>query len=623
MPPFSVSIAPVGPVSVATMLVRENGQLSVVAIVKASFSFEHHRAMSLAPPEPIVTREIHRMNNPTRSVVATSDLVPRLPGVDVLFMGQAYTTGANNDRVTARLQVGRGEEVLLDKKILVLGDAKGSTILPFRSIPLVYEKAYGGPGYRENPLGTGVLAGDPPPNLVDPNGEKKAVAFAPIARTWPARSSLITAEVRTGLDGPICEVPPGFDYKYFHSAPPDQRLSNLLGDEWVVLENLNPHHPTLHLFLPSAQGMVKLVGRESPRVFSLRADTLRIDGDSQKCAIVWRNSFRIQESELGQLRLLGGVALPDLPIQWPEEALPLPETFQPQNTEGTQRVGSSGTLVLQDSESPPTFNKTMEVADEDIESVHFDAPDDFAKTAILASTAIPATAPFPSFVQKTPPVNSARPARRGPHESTMDLSDYTKDEGPPSMPFVPNIGQAETRSPPSEPIPGSPWDPDRSGTAPPEDSPTFDVEGALLSGTLVSTQEAKSGDRTVEIPENLLPPENDTAVQNAQAVSDTEQPPPSEHALAVARAASPAPPPVEPIPNRASGEAPPTETVAAKHPVEPQANSERVHTAGDPWGKSLGEAAVESTKPESKPASRPVDSTPKLKEALYKRFKKT
>src|SRR5688572_13876084 len=92
MPP-PVPITAVGPVAAATLLFRENGLFYLAAIVKATFSFAQPAQMVFATPEPIFTREVHRMNNPTRSIVATSDLVPRLPGVDVLLLAQAHAPG--------------------------------------------------------------------------------------------------------------------------------------------------------------------------------------------------------------------------------------------------------------------------------------------------------------------------------------------------------------------------------------------------------------------------------------------------------------------------------------------------------------------------------------------------
>src|SRR5262245_23237021 len=122
MPPNAVPIAPVGLTTAATMLFRENGNLHLAAIVKATFAFSHHGPMHLAQPEPIFTREAHRLNNPTRSIAATSDLVPRLPAVDVLLLGHAHAPGGRATHGRVRLAVGRGDAVLLDKTVHVVGD---------------------------------------------------------------------------------------------------------------------------------------------------------------------------------------------------------------------------------------------------------------------------------------------------------------------------------------------------------------------------------------------------------------------------------------------------------------------------------------------------------------------
>lgn len=485
-----VPITSVGPVASATMLFRESGLLHVTAIVKASFAFG--APMTVTAPEPIHPREVHRMNNPARSISATSDLVPKLPGADVLLLAQAYAPGGSATTVRARLSVGRGDAVLLDKSVLVVGDQKGSDIKPFRSIPLVFERTYGGPGFRDNPLGTGALSGDPTPNLFDPqagpNGPRMAVGFAPISRSWPTRSGLIAAEVRAGLDKPIAEIPAGFDLRYFHAAPPDQRVSHLIGDEWIVLENVHPQYPVVQLSLPGAQAMVRVAGipNSAPRVFSLRADTLRIDVEAERCTLVWRNSFRVNEADLGVLSLAAGISLSNAPIPWPELSPRTPAIL----SQGQSPVpaGTEGTLILEDHPgATASLGTTMEVSDDDILSVrvHEDAPN-FGSTAVLSSAQPPATAPLPAFYPAPTQITNAPPAVT--FKGTLDLSPGAG--AGPVMPFAGGKAAppaADERAP--APIPGSPWDPH---ALPPEEAPTFEVGD--LAGTLTSpTGPAGSG----------------------------------------------------------------------------------------------------------------------------------
>ena len=88
-----------------------------------------------------------------------------------------------------------------------------------------YEKAFGGPGCRDNPVGVGILDGDVPPNLFFAHDPKRVACFAPISRWWPARSALVPAPARAALDMPLPEILPGFDLRYFHAAPEDQRAA--------------------------------------------------------------------------------------------------------------------------------------------------------------------------------------------------------------------------------------------------------------------------------------------------------------------------------------------------------------------------------------------------------------
>lgn len=681
MPKVAVSIAPVGLVAAATMLFRENGNLHVAAVVKATFTFSHHGPMRATQPEPIFTREAHRLNNPTRSIVATSDLVPRLPAVDVILLGHAYAPGGSATHSHVRLAVGRGQSPILDKVVHVVGERKGHEIKPFRSIPLVYEKAYGGPGYRDNPLGTGVLAGDPPPNIVDPQGGDRAAGFAPISRSWPARTALAPHEVRSGLDKPIAELPPGFDLRYFHSAPPDQRPQHLLGDEWILLEGVHPEHQRIHMQLPGPLAMVRIVGTEADgRVFSLRADTLRIDADTERCTIVWRNSLRVRESDLGALQLYAGVALPDAPIAWPERA-PAPKQLVIR-AEPSMEQAAGGTMLLEDSNTVSAgFGGTMEVMDEDIESVHFDGDsNDFSATAVLGGTLVPVTSPVPAIPLNTlpfdkpdadsapgPPAPPDASRARSGNEGTLDLGSDFAAIGREIMPFAgrPAAERAAPRHPASStPIPGSPFQvPSKKTGSPNEDSVTFDAsnldepEPLDLAGTLASPGSTVPGvpgaqlspPRVIVSASAAAPPprieiQNKPEPPSIFAHQSPDSAPTKIRELAPAAAElgeRPAPllgalseppestttrlperpemvPPAEPA--RVEPIAEPALAEPAKAaPPEPSAKEPAAPPA-DPWGQALRDEGPK-TVPKA-PVSRPSEAHHDLRGTLYKRFKK-
>ena len=339
-----VDIAPLGPVSCATGLWQTQGQLHVTVIVKASFSLaeaaggragaQPPEAMSIVDAEDILRAEVHHANNPTRSVRLTGDLAPYMPRADVLLTGHASSPGGRPvPAMTVRLAVLR-DEPLLDKTIHVRGDAGPDGPQPFARMPLVYERAFGGIGWKENPFGVGAGVGGRvgAPNLFDPEHPDRVTCFAPISRGWSTRKRLLGGTDRKALDGPIAQIPAGFDWTYYQAAPPDQQIPYLIGDERIVIEGVHPSLVTLEARLPGARGAARVYGLGDGgtgrgRPLRLNADMLRIDADLLRCDVVWRSSFPVPgEDALAAIRILVGVEREGQPIEWPATHMPLRTT---------------------------------------------------------------------------------------------------------------------------------------------------------------------------------------------------------------------------------------------------------------------------------------------------------
>jgi hypothetical protein len=305
---------------------RLGGELRVAVVVKAAFVIVPEGPMALAEPEDVITTEVHLGNSLARSVRLTPDTAPRLPRADVLLTGHACAPEGQTVRwMPVRLAVFR-ERALVDKTIYVYGDDGGS--VPFDRIPLVYERAHGGLGQPENPLGTGTLELSSKPNLVHPERADQVACFAPIARTWPARRKLAGAIDRKALDAPIPDIPAGFDFTYYQAAPVDQRPPHLHGDEWLVLEGMSPTAPRIRSRLPTARAHARLhglPGTPEGAPLELAADTLRIEADRMGCTVVWRADFAVPSEEaLAGLRVVVAVETEAMPVVWPDEASPAP-----------------------------------------------------------------------------------------------------------------------------------------------------------------------------------------------------------------------------------------------------------------------------------------------------------
>src|SRR5439155_9737324 len=182
------------PVTGGARVWRLRGQLHVTVAAKASFSMV---------PDGVVTPC-------ATSPITRADLVPYRPKVDVTMTGHARIGGA--PRAQVRLAIFRGDATLVDKFVRVLPLASDARA----DVPLVYERALGGPGWDDNPIGTGVVIGTAMPNLIDPSYARRAVCFAPIPASFPARDRL---RRDVDLGALVAELPPDFDWSYFQEAP--------------------------------------------------------------------------------------------------------------------------------------------------------------------------------------------------------------------------------------------------------------------------------------------------------------------------------------------------------------------------------------------------------------------
>jgi uncharacterized protein YjbI with pentapeptide repeats len=331
-----VRITTIGAAQATSLLWRMQKRLRATLIVKATFALQSERDMEIAPPDDIIDEERHYKGSVTRSVRLTSDLAPFLKGADVLLTGDACAPrGTAVTFLPVRLAVVRGKTSLIDKSIHVFGDRRGGApAKPFERMPIVYERAFGGPGWKANPLGVG----HPPsasadlPNIVDPADASRTTGFGPISRAWPSRKGMLSAADRKAISSrPVAEIPNGFDWSYFQAAPEDQRTAPLKGDEWIVLAGVHPDIPILRSRLPDVAaharifGLFGLLGHEPAdawRPLSLYADTLRIDSDSGRCSLTWRGSLTINdESRVDLLEGMVGVSIGGEAIAWPERSL--------------------------------------------------------------------------------------------------------------------------------------------------------------------------------------------------------------------------------------------------------------------------------------------------------------
>lgn len=304
----------VGPLASAHVLWRSRGQLHVTILAKSTFTVVPGALMTAQSPDPIVDADVHHHDDRTQSVRLASDLVPYLARADVLFSGFAHATRGPTASMTVRLALLRDGHPLVDKSLLVVGDEERGVVRPFEVMALAWERSLGGIGSSENPLGTGLALGPSrrAPNVLSISDPQQTACFAPISRAFPVRARLLPAGVAPALldplSVPIVEVPEGFDWAYFQSAPADQQTPHLRGDEVLILEGLHPTLDRVESRLPGICALGRISGYRpgdsSWQPLAMRADTLVIDGARQRVTLTWRATVPVHDaSRLGELQV--------------------------------------------------------------------------------------------------------------------------------------------------------------------------------------------------------------------------------------------------------------------------------------------------------------------------------
>jgi hypothetical protein len=510
---------------------RFQGQLHVTVIAKATFAFAPDADMPRLEPQAILKAEIHHGNNPARSVRFTSDLAPYLGQADVLFTGHACSpSGRAVSSLPLRLAIFNGHQFVLDKRLLAQ-DASG-----FQRVPVVYERAARGPDEQENPLG---VAGEP--SIVDPTAPGRAAGFGPIARAWPARKRLLGATPRKALDSAVAEIPDGLDWAYFQAAPLDQRIDFLSGDEWIVLEGLHPALASLRTRLPGARGRAMIhglsaFGMQEGQPVDLHIDTLRIDGDEERCTVVARQSFPVaSEAALATMGIAAGIEIAGEALAWPEAppASLVTAAREPARTlgpAGTVRLGETpsaepASVSLGASEETATItlgDDAIEVVDEPALGTVVLSPEAPEPAPVIPFRAAPGAAPQAKaaplradpFVEEQAPSTgtlmlspdndvaagpalpfaspaSERSGARSERPRSIDapsaspsvtLAHVPSDSGStaprPALPF-PEPARASAEPRPSAPVPGAPWS---RQSAPPVPAPGAEPATMMLNG---------------------------------------------------------------------------------------------------------------------------------------------
>lgn len=353
-PSWVTPVAPIGPVALGTALWRMDSRTHLTIALKARFAFRHDTMMVVTSPVPLATRDQHIADDPTRSLVEASDMVPYREQADVWLTGRAYAPAGRPVAVSVvRMALYRHGQALLDKSLHVYGERKASDVepKPFESLPITYELAYGGVGFDDNPVGVGADERDLAPSIVHPEDAERVAGFGPISRYWKLRRGQLSTRTRRKLETVVPDVPPGFDWSYFQAAPADQRLSYLSGDEWLVLDGMHPTMLRVQTRLPKVRAVARVMPIDDDvgtgDAIAMVGDTLAIDAVGQVCTVTWRGNVTLAQNGLHEhLLVAGGIEMHGRGLDWSQARRNRIASRPPEPRPDPPRLDRSGVTIV-------------------------------------------------------------------------------------------------------------------------------------------------------------------------------------------------------------------------------------------------------------------------------------
>jgi len=303
------------------------GETSLVFVVKATFALTDGE-LTLLPEQPPVSGDEHFDDDPMQGLRMEGDFAILKPQGECLVAACCHPPGdAPVPASVAAFSIGA-----VRKEIAVFGNRRwrggllGRTTTdpePFRHVRIRWERAFGGPGLDDNPIGMGTAPREdsdgesywPMPNLErrdallgSTDDRPRPIGFGPIPPTWPARQRLMGTYDARWREERFGMFPADFRYAYFNCAPPDQRIEGYWrGDEPITLTNLVAARPNVQTRLPGIRPRAFLTRRGPVGRFEeipLVLDTIKVDGERERVQAVWRGLAPVDDEALGDVARL-------------------------------------------------------------------------------------------------------------------------------------------------------------------------------------------------------------------------------------------------------------------------------------------------------------------------------
>ncbi|KGJ92046.1 DUF2169 domain-containing protein [Colwellia psychrerythraea] len=301
---------------------NEQGIDSLFVIVKATFIMG--QKWSLADEQTPPQKADEYWGEPgLSSIKALSDFHIGKVSTDILMFGNACAPNHQSvSQLDVHLTVGQ-----VQKTVRVFGDRQWqnglpSRPIPFQSMPVVYERAFGGQyqvdespltAEERNLVGTGFagkrskteMDGVALPNVENPNeliqhinDTPSPAGFSPTCSYWSPRNQWAGTYDDIWQETRAPYLPKDFDKRFLNAAHPDLIYPAFIqGGEPIIIKGMHPAGD-INLSVPYVKIScnVKIKGKEIP--INLNVDTLALHPNEQQLTMVWLAPFQCDKNLL-------------------------------------------------------------------------------------------------------------------------------------------------------------------------------------------------------------------------------------------------------------------------------------------------------------------------------------
>lgn len=313
----------------ATMAVLPDrtGIDTLYVVVKATVTLRPTLALAEEQVPPVLADEYY--GEPALTSLRTvSDMHIGKPGTDVLLVGKAWAPGGRPvTQSQVSLSVAERRKTILVTGNRVWQNGQPSRPHPFESIPLVWERAFGGwhrkgekvLAEERNPVGCGFdggrsageMQGLAVPNLEDPAaplarlGQRPApVCFAPTGASWLPRRTFAGTYDAAWQRNRAPYLPDDFNPRFFQCAAAEFAFDRYLeGGEPVSVSGVTPDGP-ITFAIPPSRPFVTVTVAGAPATPPLNLETLLIEPDENRACFTWRAALACDRKALKVERIV-------------------------------------------------------------------------------------------------------------------------------------------------------------------------------------------------------------------------------------------------------------------------------------------------------------------------------